>query len=370
MNIKLFSFFSGLGLLDLGFEKAGFEIVEIFEKKKEFLGMYKYSREKLGYSLPKYGCSLIDVENLLDDKNFELKVETEKKMGLVGFIGGPPCPDFSIAGKNKGAEGDNGRLSTIYFELIKKYKPDFFLFENVKGIWKTKKNRVYIEQKMNEMSLSGYEVAFDILNSLDFGVPQDRERFLMFGLNQASIHLGKNKKNPDIFGLLSSTVNNKNSYEWPITDEFKEMQVIEKPEKINEMLTVEYWFKKNDVYNHPNAKDFFKPKSLLKFETIKEGDISKKSFKRIHRWRYSPTAAYGNNEVHLHPYLTRRLSVAEALAIQSAPKNFELPINFTLTDKFKAVGNAVPFLMAEGIAEEIKKTLGEDENEILRKNKS
>ena len=80
-------------------------------------------------------------------------------------------------------------------------------------------------------------------------------------------------------------------------------------------------------------------------QTIEEGDVSRKSFKRLHRWRYSPTAAYGNNEVHLHPYKVRRLSIAEVLAIQSVPPEFELPSNMSLTDMFKTVGNGVPVLM-------------------------
>lgn len=357
MKLKLFSFFSGLGLLDLGFEKSGFEIVEVFEKKEEFLEMYKYSRKKMGIPLPKYGYSLGDVENLLDDKEFELKIESEKKEGLIGFIGGPPCPDFSIAGKNMGAEGVNGRLTTIYFELIKKYNPDFFLFENVKGIWRTKKNRTYIESKMEEMVSSNYEITFDTLNSLDFGVPQDRERFFIFGLTQTRLHIKDQNNNLEVFNEAIKNISKKVAYNWPTTDIFEENASRLMPSEIEKELTVEHWFVKNDVYNHPNAADFFRPKSLIKFKTIEEGDISKKSFKRIHRWRYSPTAAYGNNEVHLHPYLERRLSVAEALAIQSAPKEFELPTNITLTDKFKAIGNAVPFLMAEGIARRIQTVL-------------
>ena len=88
-------------------------------------------------------------------------------------------------------------------------------------------------------------------------------------------------------------------------------------------------------------------------EVIDEGDDSKKSYKRLHRWRYSPTVAYGNNEVHLHPYSTRRLSVAEAMAIQSLPAWFELPNDVSLSAKFKMVGNGVPYLMALEIATKI-----------------
>lgn len=81
--------------------------------------------------------------------------------------------------------------------------------------------------------------------------------------------------------------------------------------------------------------------------------MQKKCYKRLHRWRYSPTCAYGNNEVHIHPYKPRRISVAEALALQSLPKEFELPTEMTLTDAFKTIGNGVPFMAALGIAKNI-----------------
>ncbi|XQK39965.1 DNA cytosine methyltransferase [Escherichia coli] len=97
---------------------------------------------------------------------------------------------------------------------------------------------------------------------------------------------------------------------------------------------------------------------LARFQSVEEGDDSKKSYKRLHRWRYSPTAAYGNNEVHLHPYKPRRITVAEALAIQSLPKNFELPGDMTLSNMFKTVGNGVPYIAALGIAQSILQHLG------------
>ena len=77
----------------------------------------------------------------------------------------------------------------------------------------------------------------------------------------------------------------------------------------------------------------------------------------MHRWRYSPTAAYGNNEVHLHPYKVRRLSASEALALQSLPKEFELPQDMSLSDMFKTIGNGVPFLLSKGIADTIREYL-------------
>lgn len=123
-------------------------------------------------------------------------------------------------------------------------------------------------------------------------------------------------------------------------------------------LCVQTWFQRNHVEEHPNGNDVFQVRGgRTKMETIGEGDVSRKSFKRLHRWRYSPTAAYGNNEVHLHPYHIRRLSVAEAMAIQSLPAWFALPNNMSLSNKFKVIGNGVPVLMANAIARSLNELL-------------
>ena len=92
---------------------------------------------------------------------------------------------------------------------------------------------------------------------------------------------------------------------------------------------------------------------MAKFLVIAEGDSSKKSYKRLHRYRYSPTVAYGNNEVHLHPWLPRRLTVAEALSLQSLPKEYVLPSDMTLSAMFKTIGNGVPYLLGKGVASAI-----------------
>lgn len=124
---------------------------------------------------------------------------------------------------------------------------------------------------------------------------------------------------------------------------------------VPESLTVNYWFQRNNVDTHPNALHAFRPRAALeKFNTISEGDCSRKSFKRLSRFSFSPTAAYGNNEVHIHPTQPRRISAAEALAIQSLPGEFQLPSTMTLTNMFKGIGNGVPFLMAKGVARVIK----------------
>ncbi|MFX4263092.1 DNA cytosine methyltransferase [Pelotomaculum propionicicum] len=361
---SIFSFFSGAGLLDLGFENAGFNIVFVNEYHLPFLECYKYSREKLGTTPPEYGYHQGDIAELTEvawiRRLYDQLSECKKNSQYTGFIGGPPCPDFSVGGKNRGRNGDNGKLSGTYVDLICQLKPDFFLFENVKGLWNTKKHRAFYDELKQKIQSNDYITQEKLINALEFGVPQDRQRILLIGFSRTLLqNLGYNyEQSSDEFmpweKYAQFSINEIFSYPWPTLAPFKENSSIPCPIGIPENLTVEYWFKKNGVYNHPNSGQFFRPRSGLKrFQTIDEGDDSKKSFKRIHRWRYSPTAAYGNNEVHIHPYKARRISVAEALAIQSMPKEFVLPEDISLTNAFKTVGNGVPYLAAKAIAKSI-----------------
>lgn len=236
-------------------------------------------------------------------------------------------------------------------------QPDFFLFENVKGLWKTKRHREFFEELKDKLIASGYCTTERLTNALEYGAPQDRDRILMFGMEKKLFVSIYHDKNIDEFPwskYQTHKLDDIKALNWPKTEKYQENSVSECPEGIIREMTAEYWFEKNDVEHHPNANDFFTPKAgKAKMEVIDEGDDSKKSYKRLHRWRYSPTVAYGNNEVHLHPYKTRRLSVAEALALQTLPKEFVFPPEMTLTDKFKTTGNGVPFILASGIAKTI-----------------
>ena len=286
-----------------------------------------------------------------DELSEQIK-EARADGSLVGFIGGPPCPDFSVAGKQRGRHGDNGKLSQSYIDLIVDQKPDFFLFENVKGLWRTAKHRAFYDDLKRELEEAGYLLTDRLTNALEFAAPQDRDRILLFGVyHTLAEKLGDPKDSFQWDKFMTYDLEEVKSMPWPSTDPFEVDSDRGVPDGIPKELTVQYWFDKNDVQNHPNATECFKPKAgLAKMKIIEEGDDCKKSYKRIHRWRYSPTVAYGNNEVHLHPYKERRLTVAEALSLQSLPKEFALPPEMSLTDKFKTTGNGVPYLLARGIA--------------------
>jgi DNA (cytosine-5)-methyltransferase 1 len=365
-KIGIFSFFAGAGFLDLGFEKTGkYETLFVNEYHKAFAEIYVGSRKRLKIAAPEYGIQVADItENLTNLNSIWLKEnlkEARKSHDLIGFIGGPPCPDFSIAGKNRGEKGENGKLSGTYVEMICRNKPDFFLFENVKGLYRTAKHREFFEAMKLKLTNAGYYITEKLINAIEFGVPQDRDRIILIGFQRSVLgdYGFKLNGSPIIknFDWEKNTLFDAKEIfemEWPTLEKFKQNGVRSAPKNIPIELTVEYWFKKNDVDRHANAENYFTPRAgLPKFQTIAEGDDLKKSYKRLHRWRFSPTAAYGNNEVHLHPYKARRISAAEALAIQSLPKEFVIPENISLTDMFKTIGNGVPYLAARGLAQNI-----------------
>ena len=359
----IFSFFSGVGILDLGFQAAGFEIVFVNEFKKEFMESYIFSRKGKGYANPRYGYHVGDINDFLSGskaKEFEkIIADVKSRNEIIGFIGGPPCPDFSVAGKNRGRDGDNGKLAKSYIDMIVKYQPDFFLFENVKGLIKTKKHRVYFAELKNQLISNGFTLSEKLVNSLDYGAPQDRERIILIGVN---IESRLSKRIIYAMGSFAFPWDGNALYDskkvkamkWPDSQPFRRDSKRKFKYNVPEELTVEYWFKRNRVGHHINGNEFFGVRSgRNRIQSVWEGDTSRKSFKRLHRWKYSPTAAYGNNEVHLHPYKERRLSVSEAMAIQSLPRWFSLPKDISLTQKYKMIGNGVPFLVAEALARQI-----------------
>ncbi|MFC5452187.1 DNA cytosine methyltransferase [Paenibacillus aestuarii] len=366
----LFTFFAGAGFLDLGFETSGYNVAFVNEYHKPFMDTYRHARKGMKdvFNLhePEFGYHVQDVSDFIQEPENTIlshRIEECRKRGeLIGFIGGPPCPDFSVGGKNRGFEGDNGKLTATYVELICQQQPDFFIFENVKGLWRTQKHRSFFDQMIQKLKENGYMTTAKLINAIEFGAPQVRERIILFGIrgksaSELGIELQKGQTLDDIFPWekhIKYKAEDIAKMPFPTMDPFAEKSLLPMPEGLPEELTVEYWFRKNDVKNHPNTQQYFKPRAgLAKFEVIPEGDDSKKSYKRLHRWRYSPTAAYGNNEVHLHPYEARRISVAEALAIQSLPKEYTLPDDITLSNAFKTVGNGVPYLAAKGIAQTV-----------------
>ncbi len=359
MGIPLLSFFTGGGLLDIGFEESGFDIAWTNEANFEFADMYEYAvtalRKAEGIS-----PAIAKVSNRKSIEDLTAAGVLKEAFGkarppIFGLIGGPPCPDFSTGGKNGGFEGKHGRLTKTFFDLICSIKPHFFLMENVSGLVKTKKHRAFLEEAIKQAEKHGYIIDQKVLNALEVGVPQDRQRVFVIGFRR-SLFTRSSSRNiqegtrgwhqwPEV------RYKGAKSLPWPKTNEFGKKVYC--PEGIPLDLTVYPLLASNpEPEDLPNGKEFFNPHSA-KFWERAEGDVSAQSFKRLHRYRYSPTAWYGNNEVHLHPWKPRRLSVRETLRIQTVPDEYVLPPENTLTSKFKMICNGVPCQMARCVAQSI-----------------
>jgi DNA (cytosine-5)-methyltransferase 1 len=205
---------------------------------------------------------------------------------------------------------------------------------------------------------SEYFVDHKTLNALEFGVPQFRERVFFIGIRKDKMAEGKIAQTP--FGQwfpFPSNLEYQNAalkYKWAMAVPFGKRLI--KPNELPLELCVESCLvpskKENEI---PNAKEYFNLYLTEKqLQAIQEGETNRPSFKRLHRFKYSPTACYGNNEVHLHPYKHRRLSVREALRVQGVPDTYVLPPELPLSKKFKMIGNGVPVPLAKAVACAVK----------------
>ncbi len=359
-KIKILSFFSGGGLLDMGFEMAGFEIVWTNESDKSFTLLHSSGitswRKSKGNNIKAEIFNTKSIEDITS-KEVVLEAFPNGKPDFFGIIGGPPCQDFSTNGKRKGFKGERGKMTIRYFDKISELRPSFFVMENVTGLVKNKSHKEHFAKLVKRIT-EEYYFDYKVLNALEFGVPQFRERVFFVGIRKDYIinSLSGNSITENWFNWPEKGVykNATKKYLWPKPKNFGYVQ--KKSSELPLELCVESCLiSKKELDSIPNAMEFFKLHvPLVKLQGIKEGETNRPSFKRLHRFKYSPTACYGNNEVHLHPYENRRLSVRETLRIQGVPDTYVLPPEIGLSKKFKMIGNGVPVPLAEAVATALK----------------
>ena len=363
--IPVLSFFTGGGFLDMGFEKAGFNPVWTNESNLVFSSLYAHGITSWRKSVSNKALKATIINEKSIEKVFAPEIIKQafagKQPKLFGIIGGPPCPDFSNAGKHGGGKGINGRLSRTFINRIVKIKPSFFIFENVAGLYRTKMHREFLSKLEKKLERHGYCLDLKVLNALEMGIPQFRERLFVVGIKKELAYKCVNR---------NLTVEERGWFPWPVKRKYKDAATkfnwpgIENghkkpvlPDNVPLELTVYSVFGgKKDPSKIQNGMDVFNSYSE-KFYMIKEGDTKRKSFKKLHRFRYSPTACYGNNEVHLHPWEKRRLSVREAMRVQGIPDSYVLPEEASLSSKFALVSNGVPVPLAYEVAKKLREFL-------------
>lgn len=323
--MKIISLFSGCGGLDLGFEQAGYEIVFANEFDKDIWATYEKN----------HTCPL----NHKDVR----KIEASEIPDADGIIGGPPCQSWSSAGKQKGIEDERGQLFLDYIRILKEKQPKFFLCENVPGIL-FKKNQDALNLFLNSFDEAGYLVSVTKMNAADYGVAQDRERVIFFGLRKDL------KLEPKLNIQKQPSLN--------LKDVIGDLQGLEVPA-----------LEKNKA--NPQAK-------VLNHEYFL-GDFSSMfmSRNRVRSWNECGfTVQASGRQCQLHPQapkmikvatdkfkfkedsldLYRRLTVRECARLQGFPDNFEF-VYSNVDTGYKVIGNAVPVPFAKEIGLAIKRIL-------------
>lgn len=161
--MSVVSLFAGCGGLDLGAIRAGQTITTAYELDQAACDVYP---EVTGHPVVEQ-CDLT---------RFDLAMLPDAE----GIIGGPPCQDFSVAGRKAGADGARN-LWPVAIRAVEVKRPDWFLFENVKGLMYLKRNRPYFQYILKTFEQLGYRVDWRLLNAADYGVPQTRERVFVVG---------------------------------------------------------------------------------------------------------------------------------------------------------------------------------------------
>lgn len=400
-HLTYIDLFAGAGGLSEGFIKQGFKSVAhvemnaeasdtlrtrvAFHYLKEVKKLDKYysylkqeiTRDELWNLIPQELLKIVINDEITDRSINEIFAEIDlqlnsKKVDVI--IGGPPCQAYSLVGRSRDPDrmiGDKRNfLFRYYAQFLIRYKPKFFVFENVLGLL-TAGNAKYLNEMLELFSEIGYSAAFQVLNTEEYGVLQKRRRVIIIGRK------GKAKFSfPKLETMENSWQTKKDLFfDLPNLLPGQEMQVAKYTKKINEYLQrtetrngIDYTTQ-HITRNH-NDRDleiyslaidkWINDRQRLKYNDIpKQLQTHKNTIAFLDRYKVVDPTGHSHTVVaHIskdgHYYIypdkkqVRSISVREAARIQSFPDDYFFEGGRTAA--FKQIGNAVPPLMAEKIA--------------------
>jgi len=405
--LKIISLFAGAGGMDLGFKNAGFDIMWANDFDPDSVKTYK---RNFGDHIVLGDIEKIRTNNMPDNPDV--------------VIGGFPCQGFSIANLGRSVDDSRNKLYKQMLRVIRVKKPKYFVAENVAGILTLGKGAV-IQKIIKDFKSIGYKVDYKLLNAADYGVPQARRRVFIIGnrLNLDNPYpttshqtpstkktlfndiLEKHITTKEAIGFLSKApLTNKVFYlnnrvvhnhvgdtnvhdefwgrKYPV-NQFDICDYLKKwrkkagisTKKVDEHFgyahTAGHWFRKdNNSGSIPNSDDWRGLKKLLGFDnkydkqvtTLVKKKIQFEQSLRISNWD-TPSDTLTATSPEIHVNLKRRLSVRECAILQTFPDDFVFE-GATFRSMHKQIGNAVPVLLAEKVAKEIKKMI---ESKSLRR---
>lgn len=338
--------FCGCGGLSYGFECSGVNILLGIDNDEMALKVFERNHKNA-----KSICGDITGINYSDIK----KVIDNQKIDLI--IGGPPCQGMSLSGPRKFDDPRN-KLYLSYIRLVEEIKPKAFVIENVPGLVSLFKGQIK-ENILYRLTALGYKVDFRILCAADYGVPQNRKRVVFVGLRDKFF---------DFDSIIKKDIV---TCEMALSDLPPLIDVLGEDPNEYELASQNHYQKlmrerSNVVRNHVAAEHSEKVKSIIALVpdggNYKDLPAEFKGTRNFHvawtRFRSdkpAPTIDTGHRH-HFHYKYNRVPTVRECARLQSFPDDFIFMGN--KTQQFRQVGNAVPPLMAQAIAEALISHLG------------
>ena len=388
-DLTLIDFFCGAGGLSLGFIQEGFNIKLANDIEEVCIQTFKYNHPQLPSSKIIFE-DIREIPDILDYIDCDIDV----------IVGGPPCQGFSQANQQRIIDDPRNELYKYFLIMVEKIMPKFVVMENVKGMLKVADQVVEdyknIKIKNNEKSFF-YDVDYQILNSSDFSVAQKRERLIYIAI-RSDVEEKLNISPKDIFDIIED--NNKENKIYFLNDVLKDIKPLDAP-RVKNMTNVDsdIFGKKIDVnYYENNSNEYLKIINKNRkipfifnhkarycndinyeiYEKLDQGDDSTnekvkdimpyshrnhvfkdKYYKLIADKPCRTITAHMRMDCHshIHPYQVRSLTPREAARVQSFPDDYLFWGPYLKT--YMQIGNAVPPVMARGIAKVIKSYLEE-----------
>jgi len=377
--MKIVSFFSGAGGMDLGFILAGHRIIW----SNDF---DKYAIETYESNINKFMGHKTIYSDIVDYLNCDYEEIDSKIPSSDLIIGGFPCQGFSIANLNRSMNDSRNFLYEQLLKVISIKKPKYFLLENVKGLESMEKGRILnmiIKDLENcgtvnskyfpNINFNGYKVNYCIVNALDFGVAQNRERIIILGIRNDEFEysnlrnfIQEPKKSkglnaewkklviPPTHSKSSVVKSSVNPVEF-INSKYNDLQNNNGELKITQYETPKILYKYNNLFDVisdlPNdfSEEVVDHRGSMCKVNIKNTVGNRQTF-----WdKHAPTimgrgSGTGGPLIPPHPNGARRLSVRETARIQTFPDNFRFfgPNSAA----YRQIGNAVPVLLSYHIA--------------------
>ena len=324
--MKIISLFAGAGGLDLGFEKAGFEIVAANEFDKTIWATYEKN----------HTAPLI--------KGDICQIPSSDFPECDGIIGGPPCQSWSEAGSLRGIEDPRGQLFYEYIRILKDKKPKFFLAENVKGMMANRHSDA-VQGIVEQFEDAGYDVFIKLVNAADYGVAQDRKRVFYIGFRK-DLNVKFEFPEPYDYKLTFKD----------IIDDLKETAIPALPKnKSNgdacKVMNHEYFIGAfSTIFMSRNRVRSWDEPAFTVQASGRQAQLHPQAPKMVKVDKNDCRFVEGQEDMY------RRITVREAARVQGFPDDFEF-IYTDVNNGYKMIGNAVPVELAYAMANQIKKHL-------------